>query len=221
MTSELAPLPSWDSEATWRTFETDDFHTEVRGVELQKCQPDLDRYRVLIEESQPDVVIEIGTRRGGSALWFAEQDLRVISVDRDPNAGEEARRVTSKQRIDWLTYNSVDARLGFELTARITQGERVMVSLDGDHHQDHVMGEITLWSPFVTPGCYLVVEDGCFDMWPADRARVGGAQIPERGGPLGAIRRMHPLLLANGFWRDEVLESGPISHSPVGWWRRD
>jgi cephalosporin hydroxylase len=221
--SELAPLESWDSEETWRTFEEDTFHHYLGEVELQKCEQDLNRYTDLIEISQPDVVIETGTRRGGSALWFQLQGLKVITIDSDWDAGADARRAHGDNipNIEFIRgRSSIDARLGFEVQKHLQQGQRVMVSLDADHHTDHVMGEILLWSTFVSVGCYLVIEDGCFDMWPADRARVGGAEIPERGGPLGAIRRSHALLSAQGFWRDTYVENlHPVSHSPVGWWR--
>lgn len=225
MTIELAPLPSWDSEATWATFEDDTFHHYVGEVELQKSLPDLNRYSDLIEVSQPDVVIETGTRRGGSALWFQLQGLRVITIDTDWEAGSDARRQHGDNipNIEFIRgRSSIDARLGFEVQKYMQKGQRVMVSLDSDHHTEHVMSEIVMWSPFVTPGCYLVVEDACFDMWPADRARVGGAEIPERGGPLGAIRRSQTILTSQGFYRDESVEGlHPISHSPVGWWRHD
>ena len=34
-----------------------------------------------------------------------------------------------------------------------------MVILDSDHTRDHVLRELELYAPFVTQGCYLVVED--------------------------------------------------------------
>jgi cephalosporin hydroxylase len=170
-------------------------------------------------------VIETGTRRGGSALWFQTVGLKVITIDSDWDAGAEARRQHGDNipNIEWIRgRSSIDGRLQSEVDRHLQRGQRVMVSLDSDHHTEHVIGEIALWSPFVTPGCYLVVEDGCFDMWPADRARVGGAEIPERGGPLGAIRRSQTSLKRQGFYRDESVEGlHPVSHSPVGWWRHD
>lgn len=224
MPTELSPLPSWDSEATWKTFEEGTFHETINGVELQKCAWDLDRYLGLIEASQPDVVIETGTRRGGSALWFASNGLRVHSIDLEPGAGHDAR-TSGARELDhiqwWPGSTSVDPIVYRAVEGMLTSGQRVMVSLDSDHHTQHVMDEIAVWSSLVSPGCYLVVEDGCFDMWPAERARVGGYRIPEIGGPLGAIRRCAAGLQRYGFWRDESVEGlHPVSHSPVGWWRR-
>jgi len=225
MEAELAPLASWDSEATWATFENGDFHDYLGEVEIQKSGQDLERYMDLIETSQPDVVIETGTRRGGSALWFQQHGLKVITIDADPGAGSEARKQHGDNipNIEWLTgWSSTDVRLVGEVMRHLQSGQRVMVSLDSDHHMAHVQSEINLWSAFVTPGCYMVIEDACFDMWPAERARVGGHLIPERGGPLGAIRREMPRLEKLGWRRDESVEGlYSISHSPVGWWRHD
>lgn len=224
--ADLVPLPSWDSDGTWRTFENHAYHAYIGNVELQKSAYDLDRYSDLIEISQPDLVIETGTRQGGSALWFEEQGLKVLTIDIDRDAGTQARRQSNTDRIEWLVgWSSVDTRLAFEVGERIQSGQRVMVSLDSDHHYQHVADEIRIWSSFVTPGCYLVIEDACFDMWVAkypERARHGGHRIPELGGALPAIQDTFPLLSAKGFWRDTSVEGlHGISHSPVGWWRKD
>ena len=221
----IAPLGNWSSEGTWATFATGRFHTWVNGVELQKCDDDLDRYAELIEISQPDLVIEAGTRQGGSALWFRDLGLQVITIDRDKDAGRAARMARPHDwGIHYIAGDSADLSPDV-ITAMnaICAGKRVMVSLDSDHHADHVLREIKAWWSWVSPGCYLVVEDGCFEQWDEDRARVGGVQIPERGGPLRAVNQWMASIDPSHqqFWRDEALEgSTPISHSPGGWWRR-
>lgn len=214
MIGDVTPLLTWDSEATWRTFEDDSFRTAIGGVELQKCQPDLDRYAELIDISQPDLVVEVGSRAGGSALWFAEQGLQVVSIDID------GRERPERTGIQWITGHSCDMRV-YSQVFPWTEGKRVMVSLDGDHHAPQVCREIDLWMPLVSPGCYLVVEDGCFDMWEGERAKKGGWNIPVAGGPLWALHKMRFTLTHWGFWRDTALEDkSSISHSPGGWWRK-
>lgn len=34
-----------------------------------------------------------------------------------------------------------------------------MVSLDSNHFKDHVLKEMEIYSEFVTPSCYLIVDD--------------------------------------------------------------
>lgn len=219
MTNNLVPLAAdWDSERTWRTFENGTYHQDWGGVELQKSQADLDRYADIIDTTNPDFVIETGTRAGGSALFFEGYGIYVVSIDVAPQFGKFPPRAS---RVTWVTGSSTDPDIVEFVKQRIPDGARVMVSLDSDHHAPHVKDEIACWAPLVTRGCYLVVEDACFDMWEPDRAKVGGHKIPVVGGPLKAINTMRHDLEQAGFWRDVEIESlSPVSHSPVGWWRR-
>jgi cephalosporin hydroxylase len=220
----LNPLPSWSSEETWQMFRNGLYHGVFRGAEIQKSADDLHRYQELVEISQPDIVIETGTRAGGSALYFRhELGMQVVSIDivpqfRDgpPDKGKD---------FTWVRASSISPSI-MPVILEAIKGKRVMVSLDSDHHTAHVQAEIAIYAPLVSPGCYLVVEDGCFDVWneegKPDQARVGGGRIPEWGGPLHAVRKAQELHTMPGFWRDESLEAlTPISHSPVGWWRKN
>lgn len=222
--NQLLPLPSWDSAGTWATFRNGNFHGVIAGnVEIQKCDDDLSRYEEIINISQPDLVIETGTRQGGSAVWFRQHGLQVISIDISPEAGEQARKARPRDYdVFWFNGRDSVSTAGNIQLQQLCRDKRVMVSLDSDHHSPHVQVEIYLWSRMVTPGCYLVVEDACFDMWEPERARVGGAKIPEWGGPLDAINKQQQVFHNLRFQRDTMVEDlTPISHSPVGWWRRD
>lgn len=217
----MNPLSSWDSEATWETFVNGNFHGWIGTVEVQKSADDLDRYERLIDETEPDLVIETGTRRGGSALWFRDHGLEVVSFDTNPLSGQDARKQRPNDR--GMHFKVGDSKMPDERDIRflksLVRGRRVMVSLDADHHYGHVKAEIEFWHSWVTPGCGFVIEDACFEMWEPERARVGGVRIPEWGGPLKAIRETMPL---DGFTRNIDLEGmTPISHSPVGWWHRN
>lgn len=228
--SRLNALPSWDLPATWATFENDAFHTDHNGIELQKTLDDLDRYRELIEISQPDIVVETGTRAGGSAAWFRdEMNLRVVTIDVVPPSRRGSGPISlvgSAPGLTVVTGSSIDPNVR-DAVLPLLDGKRVMVSLDADHHSVHVQAEIALWAGLVSPGCYMVVEDACFDLFDRagfpQHARIGGAKIPEYGGALDAIERTlaMPTHLSSLFWRDEALEGRtPVSHSPAGWWRR-
>lgn len=216
----MRPLDSWDAEATWRTFETGAFKQNYRGLELQKSKEDLDRYRALYCVSRPDLIIETGTRYGASALWFQhELGVEVITIDvlpqiKSQHAGPGLESIRGSSISDWV----------LEVLFKRVAGKRVMVSLDSDHHSPHVQAEIHRLGALVTPGCYLVIEDACFDLFDLagrpDRARVGGSQIPLVGGPLDAIEKTR--MDTSHIWdRDVDIEGmAEISHSPCGWWRR-
>lgn len=217
MFDELAPLPSWDSAATLATFQEPEL--TYRGRVLQKSADDLRRYRELIDWSRPDLVIETGTRDGGSALWFQRQGLEVISIDPAPRWGGWEATPKPQPGLAWIQGSSISDWVVAEVH-KLIGGKRVMVSLDADHHSLHVQAEIATYASLVSPGCFLVVEDACFDMWDGDDARRGGRSIPEFGGPLDAIRKMDPRRI--GFERaTDIEEMSPVSHSPVGWWVRE
>src|SRR5207248_2403618 len=75
--------------------------TMYRGIACAKSPFDLALYLQLIASLRPRTVIEIGTHRGGSALWFADmlsahriEDPRVVSVDIEPVAELADERLT-------------------------------------------------------------------------------------------------------------------------------
>lgn len=219
----LRPLQSWDLTGTQATFTNGQFHGIFQGVELQKCADDLDRYADLISASRPDLVVEMGTRTGGSALWFRrEMGLEVVTIDRGPSF-TKGRPPQEGPGIAWVRGSSIDPAI-VSMVLPLLSGKRVMLSLDSDHHAPHVLAEMAVWAAAVSPGCYMVVEDGCFDAFQdagrPDWAVVGGSEIPTAGGPLHALR-MSKIEESPVFERDERLEGlTPISHSPCGWWRK-
>ena len=161
----LEPLESWDLGKTWGTFTSGTFHGSIRGVEIQKSDDDLERYRELVEISQPDIVIETGTRRGGSALYLHHDlGLQVVTIDIAPTFDNGKVPWHANSGIRSLVGSSVKPEIISEVLPLI-RGKRVMVSLDSDHHSAHVQAEMRVWGQFVSPGCYMVVEDACFDLF--------------------------------------------------------
>jgi cephalosporin hydroxylase len=197
------------------TFGTKAGYTQHhQTVPMWKSAPDLDRYRHIIEATRPEVVVETGTRWGGTAAWLADTfGVQVITVD---IADAPAIR-------DWPGVTAViGSSIAPEIVARVTElveGRRCMVSLDSDHHFGHVLAEIRAYAPLVSSGCYLVVEDALGDLVKPEEARRFGARIPEEGGALPAIEA--ELFDRPGWVRDLDVEGmSPVSHSPFGWWRR-
>lgn len=213
----IEPLESWDSEATLATFHTNLYHCNVGGRTMQKSADDMDRYREIIHDTNPELIIETGTRYGGSALWFhLEFGVEVLSIDIDPKLPTKHSHMLHPG-ISYLVGNTVDPIIMAKVQAA-AEGRRVMVTLDSDHHAPHVLQEIELYGKLVSRGCFMVVEDACFDMWTGEDSRRGGRAIPEIGGTLKAIRDAG--LDQDPRWKRDVdvEEWTPISHSPCGWW---
>jgi cephalosporin hydroxylase len=86
----------------------------------------------------------------------------------------------------------------------------VMVILDSDHSRGHVLNELTAYSPLVTPGSFIVVEDTNLNGHPA---------APGFGpGPMEAVQEFlgtHP-----EFRVDREYEKFFMTFNPHGYLRR-
>jgi cephalosporin hydroxylase len=212
-----------DLAASYRVLADADAFPHHAGLQMWKTEDDLARYRVAIEETRPDVLVETGTHTGGFAAWVADTfKIYVVSVDIAPRRSRPAHW----PGVTFLVGDSAAAATADAVWATVrgllseTHGEgRVMVTLDSDHHAPHVLNEMGRYAPLVTAGCHLVVEDGLADLLPPEQARLFGQRIPEVGGPLVAVSAT--LAAGPGWCRDIGLEGlSPVSHNPAGWWRR-
>lgn len=184
---------------------------------MLKCQDDLDRYAKVIAETEPEVIVETGTRSGASARWFLNRPgiREVITVDvlnrDDVEVHHPDRRLTR------LAGSSTDPDV-VESVRDLIAGRRVMVVLDSDHSRDHVIAEIRTYGSLVTPGCYLVVEDAIID-WLDARTIAEHAMADQVGNPMQAIEAT--LVRDDRFVADQEIELlSSVSMFPSGWWRR-
>jgi cephalosporin hydroxylase len=189
--------------------------THWMGVPILKLPSDLWLYYELIWETRPDLIVEAGTNKGGSALFFAHlfdvmgTDGRVITVDitRCPEGYPEHRR------IQFITQSSTMPETVAMIRSQIRPTDRVMVILDSDHSEVHVRKELDLYSPMVSPGCYLVVEDTDVNGHPVYRTHGPGPMEALVDFLAGSSGRDFESDLA----RDEKFG---ITFHPRGWLRR-
>lgn len=148
------------------------FNDRYRGRTLVKMPEDLRTYQKVIEETRPNVIIELGTSEGGSAMWFHDQmagivgePVYVITVDKDPCDLEHRGVIV-------VTGDLRGPESIGRVAANIGGLDRVMVVDDSAHTYEVTSAALDLYSEFVTPGCYFVVEDGIVDepelsIWPS------------------------------------------------------
>jgi cephalosporin hydroxylase len=164
-----------------------------------------------IAEIKPALLIETGTNRGGSALFFAHLfDLMghgaVVTIDVEKLHG------IAHPRIQFLIGSSISPSIIETVrTLAASAAGPVLVTLDSDHHEGHVRAELEAYAPLVTPGSFCLVQDGVIDTLPSF---AGG-----RPGPLPAIEdflRTHPEFEIDTERSRKFL----ITHHPSGWLRR-
>ena len=142
----------------------------------------------IIEETRPQTIVETGTFFGGGALLWASLlsmfgDGKVFSIDvRDDRREAATEHPLAKERVTFLTGSSADQTVFDSVASQCSDGS-TMVILDSDHSADHVCAELDLWSQLITPGNYLIVQDGIITHLP-------DADPPP--GPLEAVERWLP-----------------------------
>jgi cephalosporin hydroxylase len=183
--------------------------TSWLGTPVLKCPLDLWVYQELLAELRPAVIVELGTYRGGSALFFAQicellEAGEVITIDAVPAP------VPDHDRITYVTGSSVSLRSVARVRAAIDGRGPVMVVVDSNHTRDHVLAELRLYADLVTVGSYLVVEDTNINGHPV---------LPGNGpGPTEAVAAF--LREDDRFEVDRSREKHLITMHPGGFLRR-
>jgi len=190
----------------WLKHGADTINLSWFGHRVYKCPLDLWIYQELLVRARPDVLIETGTKFGGSALYMAMIfDLldhgRVITIDMEPQKGRPPH-----PRIAYLTGSSTDPSIVAEVKRRVN-GERAIVVLDSDHRAKHVFEEILAYKSLVQVGDYLIVED----------TNVNGHPTFSDHGP-GPMEAVEKFLSENGeFEVDERCERFLMTLNPKGY----
>jgi cephalosporin hydroxylase len=180
------------------------------GVKTWKCPLELWVYQELLYRVRPDLVVETGTYKGGSAYFMAgvfdligRGRVLTIDVDEDGDRPEHAR-------IEYIRGSSVDATVLARVRQEAARSDTVLVILDSDHHRDHVLAELREYSGIVTPGSYLIVED----------TNINGHPVrPEYGpGPREAVEIF--LADTSDFIPDAACEKFLLTWNSGGYLRR-
>jgi cephalosporin hydroxylase len=119
----------------------------------------------IVSEVRPDLIVETGTFRGGSAaLWAFLLEMtnpagRVVSIDlKDRIDGRVRELDVVRRRVEFLQGSSTDPQIVSEVAKRAA-GKDVLAILDSDHSTEHVLGELTAYAPLIGLGSYIIVQD--------------------------------------------------------------
>jgi cephalosporin hydroxylase len=194
----------------------------------------------LIHTVRPDVIIELGTSFGGGALYWASVleltdpsgEARVVTVDildePLPTCRREVGRSTClpsvrehplwQKRVDFVGGSSDTEPVSVQRVYELCRGkQRVMLLVDSLHEFSHVLTELQLYSPLVTPGSYMIVEDTS-----AHFAKLDASFFATRGNVLDAVLAFMqtPAYSDHFVWDREVEESLFFTNNPFGYHRR-
>lgn len=184
------------------------------GIPTLKNVLDLWVYQELICSLRPDLIIEMGSFKGGSTLYLAQmlEQLghgRIISVDLD-----HSQFLAVHNRITIMTGSTQDPKIIARLTEEAS-GLSVMIIHDADHSRKMVLADLKTYADLVSKDSYFIVEDGVVDLFSKETllgATMGGP------GPLPAVREF--LESDPRFMIDRSCERYLLTYNPCGYLKK-
>jgi cephalosporin hydroxylase len=185
------------------------------GVPVQQTPTDMWMIQQIIAELRPDFLIETGTLKGGSSLFYASvvQGLnaptKIVTVDIEDQLDRALEYPVFRDRVVPIIGDSV----GPDTIRRISdvvQGKPALVLLDSDHRRDHVLRELKLYAQFVPVGGYMIVFD----------TDLNGHPVTPDFGP-GPMEAVEEFLKADGrFVSDDSREKFMLTMCAKGYLKR-
>jgi cephalosporin hydroxylase len=122
------------------------------------------------------------------------------------------------KRIQMLEGSSIDAQIAQQVFDIAKNYSKILVCLDSNHTENHVLEELNLYSPLVSVGSYCVVFDTIVEHLPADYM-PGGRPWNPGNNPKTAIKKF--LQTTDHFSIDHSIDNKLlISVAPGGYLRR-
>ncbi len=152
------------------------------GRPIIQYPQDIVAFQEVVWAVKPDLIIETGIAHGGSlvlsasllalidyceaaeagaAIDPAKPKRTVLGIDIDIRAHNRAAigAHPMRSRIETIEGSSIAPEIADQVRARAKGKQRVLVALDSNHTHAHVLEELKLYAPLVTPGSYCIVFD--------------------------------------------------------------
>jgi cephalosporin hydroxylase len=142
------------------SIQTGSLQALYRGLGFLKSPFDVALYLQLIGRLRPATIIEIGTKHGGSALWFADQmtahgiSARVVSLDLSPPTG------LADARIQFVAGDAHDLSGALTHDVLASLPHPWLVSEDSAHTFEACSAVLRFFDTHLVVGDYIVIEDG-------------------------------------------------------------
>lgn len=184
--------------------------TTYFGIKTVKSPLDFWIYREIIFEQKPDIIIEIGSFCGGTALALAHicdnmGHGNIISLDISHSMVPGI--VTDHPKILLIEG---DACQSFgKVKDVISTDDNILIIEDSAHTFDNTLKVLNTYSPLIRPGGYFIVEDTICHH---------GLDTGPEPGPYEAVKAF--LEINRDFESDRSRESFLITWNPKGYLRR-
>jgi len=181
------------------------------GIPCQRSPLDFWIYQEIIFALKPDVIVEIGSYCGGSALSLAHLcdhlgKGRIIAVDIDHSRLNQTAK--DHPRISFITGDACE--VFDEVVAKCGGATAVMVIEDSSHEYQSTLNILKKYSQLVTVGSYLIVEDSICHH---------GLNTGPNPGPYEAI--LDFIDNHQNFYIDRKKEAFLVTWNPKGYLKRE
>ena len=166
-------------------------HFKWFGLTIIQFPQDMLAMQELIWNVKPDLIIETGVARGGSLIFYASMlamldyceaaevgktldpkasRRRVLGLDIDIRAHNrdaiEAHPLSHK--IEMIQGSSIAPEIIAQVREYAKGHECILLCLDSNHTHEHVLAELEVYAPLVSPDSYCVVFDTIIEDMPDD-----------------------------------------------------
>ncbi|MGO9543912.1 MAG: cephalosporin hydroxylase family protein [Rhodomicrobium sp.] len=177
----------WMNEADAHKYP---YHFEWLGRPIIQYPQDIVAFQEVVWAVKPDLIIETGIAHGGSLILSASL-LALIDYCEAAGAGEVLNPAAPKRtvlgididirahnraaidahpmrsRIETIQGSSIAPEVAGHVRRVAESRGRVLVALDSNHTHAHVLEELQLYAPLVTPGSYCIVFDTAIEDMPS------------------------------------------------------
>jgi len=149
------------------------------GLPIIQYPQDIIAMQELIWSLKPDLIIETGIARGGSAILYASllelnaicggpTHAQIIAIDIDIRKHNRQAIETHPlaKRIHMIEGSSIDNDVIMQVNEYAEDCKTVLVCLDSNHTHEHVLDELRAYAPLVTMNSYVVVFDTLIETLP-------------------------------------------------------
>ena len=188
---ETTPAPDYEGSRFWndsigifrkretikcsldvKNIELGHLNTKYRGIDFYKSPFDYVIYQMIINEIQPDLILEIGTFKGASSLYFADLfdiigkgEVHTINVIDQI----EFDVIRNHKRIKFF----LDGFEGYDID-NLNNFNKILIIDDGSHKSDDVINAFNKFKDFVSLESYYIIEDGILSELGYDNDYSGG-----------------------------------------------